>query len=140
MIQRFSILQSESFFTSEVILYRRLAGAAVIVPVINFWWPSFPANLSKEAYKTQLVQDQWMLRVAHYIPSLLYWWMTQKWFPSSTVAARHPEILSPHDKEIVHKFMAAVRPAQVVSLPIIHAFYYPSQESQAIHRFLVFGR
>ncbi|KAG9459158.1 hypothetical protein H6P81_003666 [Aristolochia fimbriata] len=79
----------------------RLAGAALIVPVINYWWPSFPSNLSTEAYKKQLVQDQWTLRIAHYTPSLLYWWMTQKWFPASVVAQRHPEIFSPSDKQII---------------------------------------
>ncbi|XXG73409.1 hypothetical protein AAC387_Pa07g2331 [Persea americana] len=90
----------------------RLTGAALIVPVINYWWPSFPSHLSREAYKLQLVQDQWTLRVAHYTPLLLYWWMTQNWFPASAVAARHPEILSPRDKEIAMKLMAARRPDQ----------------------------
>ncbi|GMP53451.1 hypothetical protein CsSME_00018901 [Camellia sinensis var. sinensis] len=27
-----------------------LAGVALIAPVVNYWWPGFPANLSKEAY------------------------------------------------------------------------------------------
>ncbi|KAI3995126.1 hypothetical protein MKX01_031928 [Papaver californicum] len=29
----------------------RLAGATLVAPVINYWWPGFPASLSKEAYK-----------------------------------------------------------------------------------------
>ncbi|THG18924.1 hypothetical protein TEA_007805 [Camellia sinensis var. sinensis] len=34
-----------------------LAGVALIAPVVNYWCPGFPANLSKEAYYQQLPQD-----------------------------------------------------------------------------------
>jgi pimeloyl-ACP methyl ester carboxylesterase len=84
----------------------RLAGAALLAPVINYWWTSFPANLSKEAYYQQLPQDQWTLRVSHYVPWLTYWWNTQKWFPSSSVIAHSPLICSQQDLEII-KSMAA---------------------------------
>ncbi|KAI3860759.1 hypothetical protein MKW92_027611 [Papaver armeniacum] len=79
----------------------RLAGATLVAPVINYWWPGFPGNLSKEAYKMQLLQDQWTLRVAHYAPFLTYWWNTQKWFPASSVAARDAAILCAQDKELL---------------------------------------
>ncbi|CAN1844171.1 hypothetical protein LINPERHAP1_LOCUS37355 [Linum perenne] len=52
----------------------RLAGAALVAPVINYWWKSFPTNLSTEAYNNQLPQDQWALRIAHHAPWLVYWW------------------------------------------------------------------
>lgn len=81
----------------------RLAGATLLAPVINYWWPGFPANLSTQAYKQQLPQDQWAVRVAHYLPFLVYWWNTQKLFPSSGVAARRPEIFSPQDVQILPK-------------------------------------
>ncbi|XVE99061.1 hypothetical protein REPUB_Repub03eG0164500 [Reevesia pubescens] len=81
----------------------RLAGATLLAPVINYWWPGFPANLSTEAYRLQLPQDQWALRVAHYLPFLVYWWNTQKLFPSSGVVARRPEIFSPQDVQILPK-------------------------------------
>ncbi|CAN0914887.1 hypothetical protein LINGRAHAP2_LOCUS28800 [Linum grandiflorum] len=81
----------------------RLAGAALVAPVINYWWPSFPKELSKEAYNQQLRQDQWALRIAHYAPWLTYWWNTQKIFPSSAVIARRPETLSAQDKELIAK-------------------------------------
>ncbi|XP_039066156.1 uncharacterized protein LOC120211743 [Hibiscus syriacus] len=55
--------------------------AALLAPVINYWWPGFPSNLSTEAYYQQLPNDQWALRVSHYAPWLTYWWNTQKWFP-----------------------------------------------------------
>ncbi|KAF8380298.1 hypothetical protein HHK36_027780 [Tetracentron sinense] len=63
----------------------RLAGAAMLAPVINYRWPGFPNNLSKEAYYQQGKGDQWALRVAYYVPWLLNWWLNQSWLPSPTV-------------------------------------------------------
>ncbi|CAI0442381.1 unnamed protein product, partial [Linum tenue] len=79
----------------------RLAGAGMIAPVVNYWWPGFPSNLSTEAYYFQLPQDQWTLRVAHYAPWLTYWWNTQNWFPASAVAAGRAEVFSSQDLEII---------------------------------------
>ena len=81
----------------------RLAGAGLLAPVVNYWWPGFPRNLSGEVYNQQLWQDQWTLRVAHYTPWLTYWWNTQKWFPSLSVAAHSIDIFSPQDKELLAK-------------------------------------
>lgn len=81
----------------------RLTGAALIAPVINYWWPGFPASLNKEAYYLQLPQDQWALRVAHYASWLTYWWNTQKLFPASAVIARRPEIFSAQDVQLMSK-------------------------------------
>ncbi|KAF8021817.1 hypothetical protein BT93_G2070 [Corymbia citriodora subsp. variegata] len=83
----------------------RLAGAALTAPVINYWWPGFPANMSKEAYYLQPPQDQWALRVFHYAPWLTYWWNTQKWFPASSVVTRTACILGRQDMEIIPKMM-----------------------------------
>lgn len=79
----------------------RLAGATLVAPVVNYWWPSFPANLSREAYYKQPVGDQWTLRVAHHIPWLTYWWNTQKYFPASSVVAQKLEIFSPQDLQLL---------------------------------------
>ncbi|XP_010244646.1 PREDICTED: uncharacterized protein LOC104588419 [Nelumbo nucifera] len=81
----------------------RLAGAALVAPVINYWWPSLPANLSKEAYQQQHPQDQWAIRVAHYAPWLTYWWNTQKWFPASSVIHQNPDVFSRQDKDLLSK-------------------------------------
>ncbi|CAN0920161.1 hypothetical protein LINGRAHAP2_LOCUS31877 [Linum grandiflorum] len=78
----------------------RLAGATLIAPAVNYWWPGFPANLSKQAYKLQQSGDQWALRVAHYAPWLTYWWNSQNWFPTSAVAAGDPQIFSTQDLQI----------------------------------------
>ncbi|XP_071688407.1 uncharacterized protein [Rutidosis leptorrhynchoides] len=83
----------------------RLAGAALIAPAVNYWWPRLPTQLSKEAYSRQYLQDQWCLSVAHYLPWLTYWWNTQKLFPSSSVISRSPEIFSRQDLELVPKFV-----------------------------------
>ncbi|XP_015876392.3 uncharacterized protein LOC107413050 [Ziziphus jujuba] len=87
----------------------RLAGATLVAPVVNYWWPSFPANLSTEAYYKQPAGDQWTLRVAHHIPWLIYWWNTQKYFPASSVIAQNLEIFSPQDLEILVKISGPQR-------------------------------
>ncbi|CAI9097746.1 OLC1v1034227C1 [Oldenlandia corymbosa var. corymbosa] len=82
----------------------RLAGAALLAPVTNYWWRGFPSNLSSEAFKKEFLRDQWGLRVAHYAPWLTYWWTTQKLFPRHSVVVQSPEVLSAQDLEIVTKF------------------------------------
>ncbi|KAL5206144.1 hypothetical protein ABZP36_034353 [Zizania latifolia] len=86
-------------------LGQKLAGAALVVPIINYWWPSFPAELSMQAFKRLIVPEQRTLWIAHNMPSLLYLWMTQKWLPSSVAAMRHPEIFSKHDMKVLQKMM-----------------------------------
>ncbi|XP_065856104.1 uncharacterized protein [Euphorbia lathyris] len=81
----------------------RLAGVSLLAPATNYWWPGFPANLSTEAYREMLPQDQWAFRVAYYTPWLSYWWNTQNWFPGSAVIAINLDLLSQQDKEIVAK-------------------------------------
>ncbi|KAG8474775.1 hypothetical protein CXB51_031706 [Gossypium anomalum] len=81
----------------------RLAGATLVAPVVNYWWPGFPANLSKEAHHLQLPQDQWTLRVAHYMPFLVYWWNTKKKFPTSAVVSDRPKIFCPQDLRLLPK-------------------------------------
>lgn len=85
----------------------RLAGATLIAPVVNYWWPSFPSNLSTEAYNQQSCRDQWALRVAHHAPWLLYWWDTQQWFPSSTVANGMPNFTAP-DLKVLQELAATL--------------------------------
>ncbi|XP_042041334.1 uncharacterized protein LOC121786774 [Salvia splendens] len=81
----------------------RLAGAALIAPPVNYWWKGIPSNLSAEAYKKQLLQDEWALRVAHYTPWLIYWWNTQKLFPCMSIIARSTKVLSQQDVELMPK-------------------------------------
>ncbi|CAI8602438.1 unnamed protein product [Vicia faba] len=83
----------------------RLAGAALLAPVINFWWHDLPANLTTEAYSQNKLHDQWAMRVAHYAPWLTYWWNTQKWFPICSAISRSLDMLSKQDKELLIKLM-----------------------------------
>ncbi|XP_058103669.1 uncharacterized protein LOC131247334 [Magnolia sinica] len=96
----------------------RLAGIGLIVPMVNYWWPSFPANLSGDGFRTLPEQDQWTLRIAHYAPSLLHWWMTQKWFPSLSLLKGHQGSYSHQDREILQNMLAAKTHNKVLpSLP-----------------------
>ncbi|KAK9290464.1 hypothetical protein L1049_008634 [Liquidambar formosana] len=108
----------------------RLAGATLIAPVVNYWWPGFPANLSKEAYYQQFRQDQWSLRVAHYTPWLTYWWHTQKLFPASSVIAHSPDIFSQQDRELI---------PQVPSRKSFMAQVRQQGEYESLHRDLIIG-
>lgn len=81
----------------------RLSGAALVVPFVHYWWPCFPSQLAKEAFKTLCVQDQWVFRVAYHAPWLFYWWMTQKWFPSLSIMAGNMSIFCQPDLEMLKK-------------------------------------
>ncbi|XP_020585609.1 uncharacterized protein LOC110028199 [Phalaenopsis equestris] len=77
----------------------RIAGVALLTPVINYHWPSFPKKLSQEAYEQQHVGDQWSLRICYYAPWLLHWWMSQSWLPSSTVVKGTTHLPNHRDAE-----------------------------------------
>ncbi|XP_033130103.1 uncharacterized protein LOC103844137 isoform X2 [Brassica rapa] len=82
----------------------RLSGASLAVPLINFWWRRIPQNLLNAAIKKLPFEFQMTLRVAHYCPWLLYWWMTQKWFPSNrdpkkTLTERDIELSETYSKK-----------------------------------------
>ncbi|KAF3321783.1 Alpha/beta hydrolase family [Carex littledalei] len=85
----------------------RLAGVTLVVPVINYWWPSFPRELSKEAMKKVVPAEQHTLLVAHYAPSLLYAWMTQKLFASAAAASRDAGIFCKSDLEVLQKLLSS---------------------------------
>ncbi|XP_062174808.1 uncharacterized protein LOC133879987 isoform X2 [Alnus glutinosa] len=112
----------------------RLAGATLIAPVVNYWWQGFPANLSSDAYYKQPPQDQWSLRVAHYVSWLTFWWNTQKWFPAASVVANKPEnIFSRQDFEIISKLAGR-------EMHVHHQAQVKQQgEFESIHRDLMVG-
>ncbi|KAL6519347.1 hypothetical protein OROGR_018667 [Orobanche gracilis] len=91
----------------------RLAGAALLTPVVNYWWRGIPSNISQVAYEQQLPQDQWALRVAHYMPWLNYWWNTQKLFPGLSLIAQSPKVLSRQDVELIPRIVSIREEYQV---------------------------
>lgn len=84
----------------------RLAGAALLSPVINYRWPGFPRELATEEYRKQQSGDQWSLRVSYYAPWLLYWWMNQSWLPTSTAAKGTTPIRNRFDTQKRNEGMA----------------------------------
>lgn len=86
----------------------RLAGAALVSPVANFWWCGFAGGgVSRRAYAAQLPQDRWAVSVARHAPWLVYWWNTQRWFPPSSLVARNRRVYSPPDLDVISNLAAA---------------------------------
>ncbi|XP_074293969.1 uncharacterized protein LOC141621208 [Silene latifolia] len=82
----------------------RLAGMALVVPFIHYWWPKIPRELSRRVIRMLPdVSDRWTFRVAHYVPWLFYWWMTQKWFPTLSFLSGGPSVFTQSDLKILKK-------------------------------------
>ncbi|KAJ7001853.1 hypothetical protein NC653_012056 [Populus alba x Populus x berolinensis] len=90
-------------WSSLIFSLLRLSGASLVVPFVHYWWPSLPANISREGFQTLCTADQRTFQVAHHTPWLFYWWMTQKWFPSLSIMAGNMNLFSPPDMEIIKK-------------------------------------
>ncbi|CAN4096102.1 unnamed protein product [Withania somnifera] len=108
---------------------QRLAGAALLAPAINYWWPGFPSNLTKEAYDKQLIRDQWIYKVAYYAPWLMYWWNTQKYFPGFSVITGEFK-LSQKDLKIASSFD---------EMQLQQAYVTQQGEFESLHRDLIIG-
>ncbi|KAJ7556911.1 hypothetical protein O6H91_05G104100 [Diphasiastrum complanatum] len=91
-------------------LPHRLAGVAMVAPVTNFWWPGIPPKEAREAFQTQGAGDRMALRVSHYAPWLVYWWMNQKWFPTSSTVEGSPTRENELDRSIRAKRAVEIDP------------------------------
>ncbi|KAK6235181.1 hypothetical protein SCA6_010518 [Theobroma cacao] len=78
-----------------------LAGVAMVVPVINYRWASFPDSLTREDYRRALVRLLYW--IAKYAPTLLHWWVTHKWFPSPSIMEKEPVFFNKRDIEALKK-------------------------------------
>ncbi|KAH0673499.1 hypothetical protein KY284_024586 [Solanum tuberosum] len=107
----------------------RLAGAALLAPAINYWWPGFPSNLTKEAYDKQLIRDQWVYKVAYYTPWLMYWWNTQQYFPGFSVITGEFK-LSQNDLKIA---------CSLDEMQLQQAYVTQQGEFESLHRDLIIG-
>ncbi|KAG2311166.1 hypothetical protein Bca52824_022723 [Brassica carinata] len=85
-----------------LVIYR-LAGAVLVVPFVSYWWTKVPQDILSKALKLMPEKDQWTYRVAHYFPWLLYWWLTQKLFTSSSVISDRSVLCSDRDLAILKK-------------------------------------
>ncbi|CAM8952884.1 unnamed protein product [Rhodiola kirilowii] len=77
----------------------RLAGAAMVVPVVNYKWPSLPESLIKDDYRRKSLR--WGIRVAKHAPGFLHWWLSNIWFPSDSEIDNNPLYFSTRDLEIL---------------------------------------
>lgn len=137
-VLKFSSENVKPFDHTDVVLIdlhlsSRLAGVMLIVPVINFWWPSFPPELVSQAFKQQLKRDQWKLWIAHHTPALVYWWMTQRLFPYSSIMQRHPILLNERDLKTIQAMSKIPNPDEVALLPFsCHAARICFQETVSL--------
>ncbi|XP_008458570.1 uncharacterized protein LOC103497934 isoform X3 [Cucumis melo] len=77
----------------------RLAGTALIVPLVNYQWPSLPFSLIKEDYRRKLLKlGLWL---STYTPGLLHWWVSQNWIPSTSVLEKNPVFFNERDIDIL---------------------------------------
>ncbi|CAN6324793.1 unnamed protein product [Urochloa humidicola] len=107
----------------------RLAGAAMLAPVVNYWWPGFPADTAAAAYGRQARGDQWALRVSHHAPGMLHWWMDQRWLPlpTSTVVDNTTHLPNKRDAEVRRTLTAdgtLARKREMATQQGIHESYY----------------
>ncbi|KAL2899451.1 Tiny macrocysts protein B [Bienertia sinuspersici] len=79
----------------------RLQGVALVAAVVNYRWPSLPHSLIKDDYRRGLVRLS--LFVLKYMPSLLYWWMTQKCIPTANVMEKNPVFFCERDMEVLKR-------------------------------------
>lgn len=73
----------------------RLAGAALIVPIVNYKWRTLPKDLTKDDYRKNLCK--WIIWFCRHTPGLLHWWLTQKIFPSSSILDKNPAFFNNTD-------------------------------------------
>jgi hypothetical protein len=78
----------------------RLAGVALVVPMVNYWWP-LPANVSRSAFEKLDVRDRRAFWIVHHMPSLFYAWITQKWFRMSPIVRGERDAWTEKDWEII---------------------------------------
>ncbi|ESQ45053.1 hypothetical protein EUTSA_v10010501mg [Eutrema salsugineum] len=86
----------------------RLAGATLLSPVTNSWWPSFPSSLTWELWNKQSKTERFGMLITHNTPWLLYWWNNQKLFETSSVMQSSPTMFSPQDMAVLPKLAARV--------------------------------
>lgn len=69
--------------------------------VVNYRWPSLPNSVVKDDFGKGLVK--FALFVVKHLPGLLYWWMTQKCFPSTNVMEKNPVFFNERDMEVLKR-------------------------------------
>lgn len=84
-----------------------------MVPFVNYWWTKVPQDILSKALDLMPKKDQWTFRVAHYVPWLLYWWLTQKLFSSSSMITGNRALCSDKDLDVIKKKLENPSPGMV---------------------------
>ncbi|GAB4824708.1 hypothetical protein Ancab_007573 [Ancistrocladus abbreviatus] len=83
-------------------LPHRVAGLALVVPVVNFWWPSLQSELASTAFKELGAIERWRLRIIHHAPKLA--WVLRHWLRAetiNTILEKNPKAFNKSDVEIM---------------------------------------
>ncbi|KAJ4799373.1 alpha/beta-Hydrolases superfamily protein [Rhynchospora pubera] len=95
---------------------QRLSGVVLLVPAVNYWWPSLPADVSESAFKKLSIMNQQSFWVAHNLPFLFCGWMKQNFFKTSPAITGIgvPETTCKPDLEIINQNQSPVNGTDAV--------------------------
>lgn len=93
----------------------RLAGVGMIAPVVNYWLKCIDKEVFKQAYRTQITRDKWMMWVARHYPRLLYFFITQPWIPRPSALVPSFNVLNADDQAVL-KDMGRTSTPETISL------------------------
>ncbi|GAV86736.1 Abhydrolase_6 domain-containing protein [Cephalotus follicularis] len=79
----------------------RLAGVALVAPVVNYRWPSLPEKMIRDDWRRKLVGLSFW--ASKHTPGLLHWWVTQDWLPSTSALEKNPVFFNDRDIEVLKK-------------------------------------
>lgn len=103
----------------------RLAGVALVVPAVNYWWP-LPDDVRRIAYGKLDARDQRTFWIAHHAPWLFHAWLTQKWLPVSPIIRGERGAFTAMDWEILTELRRKQRESGQVD---------PVQNSHSLDRY-----
>ena len=95
-----------------LVIYR-LDGEVLVVLFVRYWWTKVHQDILSEELKLMKEKDKWTYRVARYFPWLLYWWLTQKLFPSLSIISERSALCSDRDLVILKKKLENPSPCMV---------------------------
>ncbi|XP_078441160.1 uncharacterized protein LOC144711111 [Wolffia australiana] len=105
----------------------RLAGVALVFPILNYWWPSLPREIRDAAFREMDPADRRMFKIARRAPWLLHAYVNQKLVTPSKIISMHPDVLCPQDQEILQSLPAEEEPAKPMQ----------QGEHESLHRDLI---